>query len=220
MALILADRVLETTTTTGTGSVTLLGASLGYQSFAVVGNSNTTYYCIADLGGSSWEVGIGTYSTTGPTLARTTVLSSSNSGALVNFTAGTKNVFCTYPSSQSVYEDASGNVSPLGTIASGVWNGTAIGVPYGGTGLTSLATGYVPYGNGTSPLSSSSSLTFASSTLTAPIVNASNGLVVNSATVSASYSLPSGSNAMSVGPMTIASGQSVTVASGQRWVIL
>lgn len=95
-----------------------------------------------------------------------------------------------------------------------------LNVANGGTGLTSLATGYVPYGNGTSPLNSSSSLTFASSTLSAPIVNASNGLHVNSATVSASYSLPSGSNAMSVGPMTIASGQSVTVASGQRWVIL
>jgi hypothetical protein len=74
--------------------------------------------------------------------------------------------------------------------------------------------------NNSGALGASSSLTFATSTLTAPIVNASNGLVVNSATVSASYSLPSGSNAMSVGPMTIASGQSVTVASGQRWVIL
>jgi len=74
--------------------------------------------------------------------------------------------------------------------------------------------------NNSGALGASSSLTFATSTLTAPIVNASNGLVVNSATVSASYSLPSGSNAMSVGPMTIASGQSVTVASGQRWVVL
>ena len=81
-------------------------------------------------------------------------------------------------------------------------------------------TSYIPYGQGTTTPNQSSSLTFASSTLTAPIVNASNGLIVNSATVSASYSLPSGSNAMSVGPMTIASGQSVTVASGQRWVIL
>ena len=74
MALVLADRVKETTTTTGTGSVTLLGASTGYQSFAVVGNTNTTYYTIAGQGTAEWEVGIGTYSTTGPTLARTTVL--------------------------------------------------------------------------------------------------------------------------------------------------
>jgi len=136
MALVLADRVQETTTSTGTGSVTLAGAVIGYQSFAVIGNGNTTYYTIADQGGANWEVGIGTYSTTGPTLARTTVLSSSNSGSLVPFTAGTKTVFVTYPSSQSVYEDASGNVSPLGTIASGVWQGTTIGVAYGGTGVT------------------------------------------------------------------------------------
>jgi hypothetical protein len=83
-----------------------------------------------------------------------------------------------------------------------------------------FTTSYVPYGQGTTTLNQSSTFTFASSTLTAPIVSASNGLHVNSATVSASYSIPSGSNAMSVGPMTVASGQSVTVASGQRWVIL
>jgi hypothetical protein len=103
MTFAIADRVQETTTTTGTGSVTLLGAVTGYQSFAVIGNTNTTYYCIADQGGANWEVGIGQYSTTGPTLARTTVLSSSNAGSLVNFTAGTKTVFVTYPSEVSVY---------------------------------------------------------------------------------------------------------------------
>ena len=111
MALVLADRVQETTTSTGTGSVTLGGAVLGYQSFAVIGNGNTTFYTIADQGGANWEVGIGTYSTTGPTLARTTVLASSNSGALVNFTAGTKTVFVTYPSEKSVNLDSSGNVN-------------------------------------------------------------------------------------------------------------
>lgn len=145
MALVLADRVQETTTTTGTGSVTLLGAVTGYQSFAVVGNTNTTFYCIADQGGANWEVGIGTYSTTGPTLARTTVLASSNSGSLVNFTAGVKTVFVTYPSEKSVNLDSSGNVSALGTIASGVWNGTAIVTTYGGTGLTSYTAGDLPY---------------------------------------------------------------------------
>lgn len=102
MALVLADRVKETTTTTGTGSVTLLGASTGYQSFAVVGNGNTTYYCIAGQGTAEWEVGIGTYSTTGPVLARTTILASSNSGSAVSFSAGTKDVFVTQPSSQTV----------------------------------------------------------------------------------------------------------------------
>ena len=145
MALVLADRVQETTTTTGTGSVTLGGAVLGYQSFAVVGNGNTTFYTIADQGGANWEVGIGTYSTTGPTLARTTVLASSNSGSLVNFTAGTKTVFVTYPSEKSVNLDASGNVSALGTVASGTWNGTAIVTTYGGTGLTSYTAGDLPY---------------------------------------------------------------------------
>ena len=145
MALVLADRVQETTTTTGTGSVTLAGAVLGFQSFAVVGNGNTTFYTIADQGGANWEVGIGTYSTTGPTLARTTVLSSSNSGNLVNFTAGTKTVFVTYPSEQSVNLDASGNVSALGTVSSGTWNATAITTTYGGTGLTSYTAGDLPY---------------------------------------------------------------------------
>ena len=145
MALVLADRVQETTTTTGTGSVTLLGAVTGYQSFAVIGNTNTTFYTIADQGGSNWEVGIGTYSTTGPTLARTTVLASSNSGSLVSFTAGIKTVFVTYPSEKSVNLDASGNVSALGTVASGVWNGTAIVTTYGGTGLTSYTAGDLPY---------------------------------------------------------------------------
>ena len=116
MALVLADRVKETTTTTGTGTVTLLGASTGFQSFAVVGNANTTFYCIAGQTGSEWEVGIGTYTLSGTTLARTTVLSSSNANALVSFSAGTKDVFVTYPSGKSVNQDASGNVTNAGTI--------------------------------------------------------------------------------------------------------
>jgi hypothetical protein len=105
MALVVNDRVKETTTVAGTGTATLLGAALGYQSFAVIGNGNTTYYCIADQGGSNWEVGLGTYTSSGTTLARTTVLSSSNAGALVVFPAGTKDVFCTYPSERSVHQD-------------------------------------------------------------------------------------------------------------------
>ena len=147
MALVLADRVQETTTTTGTGSVTLLGAVTGFQSFAVIGNGNTTFYTIADQGGANWEVGIGTYSTTGPTLARTTVLSSSNGGSLVTFTAGIKTVFVTYPSEQSVNLDASNNVSALGTISSGTWNATTIGAVYGGTGISSYAVGDLLFAN-------------------------------------------------------------------------
>jgi hypothetical protein len=102
MALVLADRVRETTTTTGTGTVTLAGAVTGFQSFSVVGNGNTTYYTIAGQGTAEWEVGIGTYTSAGTTLARTTVLASSNSGSLVTFSAGTKDVFVTYPAGRSV----------------------------------------------------------------------------------------------------------------------
>ena len=80
MALVIADRVKETTTTTGTGTVTLAGAATGFQSFSVIGNGNTTYYCIAGQVTSEWEVGIGTYTSSGTTLARTTILASSNSG--------------------------------------------------------------------------------------------------------------------------------------------
>jgi hypothetical protein len=105
MALVLKDRVKETTTTTGTGTVTLLGASTGFQSFSAVGNANTTYYTIAGQGTNEWEVGIGTYTSSGTTLSRTTVLSSSNSGSLVNFSAGTKDVFVTYPAGKAVFGD-------------------------------------------------------------------------------------------------------------------
>ena len=118
MALVLADRVKETTTSTGTGNILLDGASTGFQNFAVIGNGNTTYYTIA--GTTQWEVGIGTYSTTGPTLTRTTVRASSPGGAAINFSAGTKDVFVTYPAGKSV--DQNGTV--LYTYASYTANAT------------------------------------------------------------------------------------------------
>ena len=149
MALVLADRVRETTTTTGTGTVTLAGAVTGFQSFAVVGNGNTTYYTIADQTGSNWEVGIGTYTASGTTLSRDTVLASSNSGSLVTFTSGTKDVFVTFPS-----------------------------------------------------------------------VMPNNGITLNNTTVSQSFTIASGQNGFSVGPMTVNSGVTVTVASGQQWVVI
>jgi hypothetical protein len=152
MALIVKDRVKETTTTTGTGTITLAGAAAGFQSFSVIGNGNTTYYTIQ--GGSEWEVGIGTYTSSGTTLSRTTVLSSSNSGNLVNFSAGTKEVFVTYPA---------------GRIITGGSNGA---------------------------------------------------LVVNYDQVTENFTVGTNTNAMSVGPMTIQDGVTVTVADGQRWVIL
>ena len=82
MAFVLADRVRETTTTTGTGTVTLGGAATGFQTFSAIGNGNSTYYTIAGQGTNEWEVGIGTYTSSGTTLSRDTVLSSSNSGSL------------------------------------------------------------------------------------------------------------------------------------------
>jgi hypothetical protein len=155
MALVIADRVKDSTTTTGTGTVTLSGtAATGYQNFSVIGNGNTTYYTIAGQGTTEWEVGIGTYTTAGPTLARTTILSSSNAGAAVNFSAGTKDVFVTYPSEYATFTGA----------------GQAI--------------------------------------------------VLNNATASVSFTINTGYNGMSVGPMTISGGVTVTVASGQRWVVL
>ena len=135
MALALYDRVQQTGTANTTVSFTLSGSVTGYQSFSVVGNGNTTYYGATDTSGN-WEVGIGTYSTTGPTLTRTTILSSSNSGSAVTF-SGTVTVFVTYPSERSVNLDGSNNVSALGTVSSGTWNGSTIPVAYGGTGVTS-----------------------------------------------------------------------------------
>ena len=152
MAFVLADRVRETTTTTGTGTVTLAGAVLGFQTFLAIGNGNTTYYTIAGQGTSEWEVGIGTYTSSGTTLSRTTVLASSNSGSLVNFSAGTKDVFCDYPAGRAVI---------------------------GGQGY-----------------------------------------VENSYTITTSSTVTDGSNAISVGPLTINSGVSVTVPSGSRWVVI
>lgn len=109
MALVIKDRVKETTTTTGTGTYTLAGAEVGFQSFSTIGNGNTTYYTVTD--GGDWEVGIGTYTASGTTLARTTILSSSNSGNAVSWSAGEKFVFVTQPSSKANYLDAAGNVT-------------------------------------------------------------------------------------------------------------
>lgn len=106
MALVFADRVKETSATTGTGTLTLAGAMYGFQSFAAIGNGNTTYYAIYDNTSGGWEVGIGTYTTSGTTLSRTTVLGSSNAGTLVPFGVGTKEVFVTYPAERAVYRDS------------------------------------------------------------------------------------------------------------------
>jgi len=124
MAIIVKDRVQEATTTTGTSDFTLDGAVLGFQSFAAIGNGNTTYYAVTDSTTGAWEVGIGTYSTTGPTLSRDTVLASSAAGAKVSFAAGTKSVFCTYPAEKAIYEEQDGQTlidgGPITVLGAGV----------------------------------------------------------------------------------------------------
>lgn len=155
MAFVIANRVKETTTTTGTGTVTLLGASAGFQSFAAVGNTNTTYYTIAAQTGTEWEVGIGTYSTSGTTLARTTVFSNSSGTQplALSFSAGTKDVFVTYPAEMAAF-------------------------------------------------------------------SAAGAVTENYTTLTGAYTMTTGKNGMSVGPVTISSGSSFTVGSGQRWLVL
>ena len=106
MAHIFADRVRETSTTTGTGALTLAGAVSGYQTFSsAIGNTNTCHYAIHHLTANEWEVGLGTIATSGPTITRTTVFKSSNSDSAVSFSAGTKDVFVTYPADKTVTSD-------------------------------------------------------------------------------------------------------------------
>ena len=105
MALVLKDRLKETTTTTGTGTYTLAGAVTGFEAFSQVGNGNTTYYCCTD--GTDFEIGIGTYASSGTTLARTTILQSSNSDNAVSWSSGTRTVFCTLPAEKMIFNDAS-----------------------------------------------------------------------------------------------------------------
>ena len=156
MALVIKDRVKETSTMTGTGTLTLAGAATGFQSFAAIGDGNTTFYTIALVSSNEWEVGIGTYTSSGTTLSRDTILSSSNSGNAVDFSAGTKDVFVTYPSERAITG--------------------------GGGGIGAL--------------------------------------VVNATTATESYTIDTGTNAQSVGPVTVASGVTITVSSGQRWLVV
>jgi hypothetical protein len=118
MALVINDRVKVTSTTTGTGAMALGSAVTGFETFAAgIGNNNTTYYCIFNQGTTEFEVGLGTLDASSANLTRTTVISSSNSDSAVDFSSGTKDVFCTLPASKSVYLDATGN--PVGAASNG-----------------------------------------------------------------------------------------------------
>jgi hypothetical protein len=358
MAFVIADRVRETTSTAGTGSLTLGGPYSGFQGFSVIGDGNNTYYAISDPNTGDWEVGIGTYTASGNVLSRDTVLASSNSGNLVVFAAGTKDVICTQPAERNVYavgtdvvaansakvpnsllanssvtlgstnvalgatattlagltsvaatnftgafDGVVGGVTPAtGTfttmnattvdINGGSIDGTTIGAAtaaaatvtvltasqdsaftstgaltlpvgttaerpaaavgkvrwntslnqyegYDGTNWTllggavisndtSTATDVYPVfagvtsGNVSTLFTGNAKLLYKPSTgeLQSTALVASNGLVVNSATVSTSYSIPSGSNAMSAGPVTVAGGVAVTVPSGSVWTVI
>lgn len=162
MALVLKDRVKETTTTTGTGSISLAGAVSGYQAFSTIGDGNTTYYTI--VGGTQWETGVGTYSTSGNTLARTTLLASST-GSAIDFAAGSKDVFCGMPADKVITND-------IGTLA----------VTHGGTGQTSYTDGQLLIGNTTGN-------TLAKATLTAgtgiSVTNGSGSITVANSGVTA-----------------------------------
>lgn len=141
MAIVVKDRVKVTSTTTGTADFTLGSASLGFQSFAIIGNGNETYYAATDAITGDWEVGIGTYTTAGPTLTRTTVLESSAGGAKVSFGAGSKDVFCTYPAERAVYLDTAGSYpvqntfNTLNATTATLTGGTVATTPSAGTDL-------------------------------------------------------------------------------------
>lgn len=153
MALVLKDRVKETTTTTGTGTLTLAGASTGYQSFSAIGDGNTCYYAISSSAGSEWEVGLGTYTSAGTTLARTTILASSNSGSVVTLSAGTKDVYVVYPAGRSVSLDsvltayAPQYAASNGLLMNNMTIATSFTIP---TGYSASSTGAITLNSGVS----------------------------------------------------------------------
>lgn len=171
MALVLKDRVRQTSTTAGTGTITLSGTVNGYQSFSTIGDGNTTYYTIYDATTGDWEVGIGTYTSSGTTLSRTTVLASSNSGSLVSFVGNTLDVFVTYPAGKSVNQNEAGNVVLAGSLTANTFINTA-------------------------------------------------SLYFNARTISVNTTLAATDSALSVGPITIADGVTVTISDGGEWSIV
>lgn len=270
---LLADRVQESTSTIGTGTLTLSGAVTGYRTFnASFTNGNVVYYTIDD-GAGNWEVGYGTVGT--GTLTRTVVLESSNANALVSFAAGVKRVFNT-ATAVSILNASTGGTINGATTVSGVLTATSDSIfsstgaltvskgtagqqpaspvtgmirynttsdqfegyagaspswlPVGGSVIsndTATATNLYPIfanttsGTATTVYTSNANYLYKPSTgeLQALEVVATNGIFVNSQTIAASYSIAAGNNAISAGPVTVSSGQTVTVASGSVWVI-
>jgi hypothetical protein len=206
MALVIADRVRESSTTTGTGTFVLAGAVVGYQSFSTaIGNTNTTYYTISNPGTTEWEVGIGTIST--GSLTRTTVISSSNANALVAFTAGTKDVFVTYPAEKAVYQDASGNVTASGTF-SGAFSGSVAATTLSASSTVS-GVGFSTYLASPPAIGSTAASTGAFTTLSASSTVSGVGFSTYLASPPAI-----GSTAASTGAFTTLSASSTVTLSG------
>ena len=136
MALVIKDRIKETATTTGTGTFTLGGAVSGFQAFSEIGNGNTTYYCIEHATENEFEVGLGTYTLSGTTLARTTIITSSNAGNAVNFSAGDKNVFVTVPATKTIKKDASDSANITSSDVTSALGFTPISSADGGNAAT------------------------------------------------------------------------------------
>ena len=202
MALVLADRVRETTSSTGTTAVTLGGAYTGFQTFlAGIGNSNSTYYTIANVVSGEWEVGIGTYTASGNTLSRTTVLASSNAGSLVVFTSGTKDVFVTQPAERAVYVVGSNVVAEnSATVPNSLLANSTLTL--GATTLTLGAT----------------TTSVASLTLTSAAVNGTLGATTPSTVAATSVTASLDSAFTSTGALTIpvgTTGQQPTGANGK-----
>jgi hypothetical protein len=201
MALVLKDRVQQTGTANTTVSFTLSGSVTGFQSFSAIGDTNTTYYAATDTSGN-WEAGLGTYSTTGPTLTRTTILSSSNSGSAVTF-SGTVTVFCTYPSSRALYLDGtSANIN----VSQAAF--TANGIPYASS-TTALATGstltYTATGLGINSSSAAARLQIGTTALSSAAWTTSGvGLRIDSAIYTSSAGLTGTVTAHSIARPTFA----------------
>jgi hypothetical protein len=225
---------MDNITIGGTTARAITGTTITATSFVGSGASltNVVNSLTASTGISvSGSTGAVTVTNTAPDQ---TVAISSGTGISVSGTYPNFTVTNTAPSSGGTVTSVSGtapiassggntpaiSISQATTSTDGYLSSTDWNTFNGKASAFTYTSGYIPYGQGTTTPNQSASLTFASSTLTAPIVNASNGIVVNSNTVSASYTIPVGSSAMSAGPMTVASGQTVTVSSGSRWVVL